>query len=111
MSSAAWRQMYESVIVEALESVLWADYLDYFDDGDGGRDMKLVWRTTPSQLNQDGYDLSEHTQHSDSDSDSAIPPKTEDKNTPVIITKNSIRYRTFPFNPSSLKTGFYVDQR
>jgi len=103
MSSAAWCEIYKHVIMRAVESVLRSDHPDYFNDEDNA--MKLVWRTTPSRLLQDGY------QQLDDGNDNGSSIDQGEEDTVTIVTENSVKYKTFPFDLTSQKTGFYVDQR
>jgi len=103
MSSAAWCEVYKHIIMRVVESVLRSDHPDYFIDED--KEMKFVWRTTPSRLLQDGY------QQLDDNDDSGSLIDQGEIDTVTIVTENSIKYKTFPFDLTSQKTGFYVDQR
>lgn len=86
MSSAAWCQTHQSLILESLQQVL--------------PEMDLIWKTTPSRLRQDGYEEPEESASSEED--------THEE--PVIATENGIQYRTFPHQKGQ-KTSVYCDQR
>lgn len=90
MSSASWCQGHHTIISECLREHLPAD-------------TKIVWKTTPSRLKQDGYDSWEESLSADSDS-----LVSEDEM--VISTENGIRYQTYPYGDGQ-KTGVYCDQR
>jgi 23S rRNA G2069 N7-methylase RlmK/C1962 C5-methylase RlmI len=58
-----------------------------------------VWKTTPSRLKQDGWDVKENA------------PAVEEVSNEVVVTRESgISYNTFPFQDGQ-KTGVYCDQR
>ena len=84
MSSAAWCQIHQAAIVEAVQQVL--------------PGLEVVWRETPSRLQQDGYhDTLEATDETAADC-------------PVLSRENGIVFQTFPWQ-SGQKTGVYCDQR
>lgn len=103
MASAAWCELYRETIMKVVIDVLKTAHPTYSKDE---RNLEIVWRNTPMRLKQDGYILEE-----DRD-DSVINPSLVGKEaTQVVITENSIKYITYPFDVSSQKTGFYCDQR
>lgn len=87
MSSAAWCQVHQEMIMECL-----ADQLP---------DHTIVWKTTPSRLKQDGMTIVHEKKEEDSSSV---------EQTMVISTENGVRYQTYPFGDGQ-KTGVYCDQR
>ena len=89
MSSAAWCQVHKDTILKCLEHVLKGNNLDY----------DIVWKTTPSRLQQDGMDVIEE--------DNGEPQDADKK---VLATELGIRYATFPYSQGQ-KTGYYCDQR
>jgi 23S rRNA G2069 N7-methylase RlmK/C1962 C5-methylase RlmI len=99
MASAAWCELYRETIMRVIDDVLKSEHPIY---SNGESPLEIVWRNTPMRLKQDGYILPEQTNDSE---------LTEKESTPVIVTENGIKYNTFPFDPSSQKTGFYCDQR
>jgi len=99
MASAAWCELYKDTITRVITDVLHNEHPLYskFDEPLG-----IVWRNTPLRLKQDGYILEETSSES---------IDVEKEATPVIITENGIKYKTYPYDVSSQKTGFYCDQR
>eukprot|EP00977_Amphora_coffeiformis_P013051 scaffold3339_cov174-Amphora_coffeaeformis.AAC.19 len=93
MSSAGWCQQHQTVITECLLEQL-------------PTDTTIVWKTTPSRLQQDGYDAGEES----STSSSAELDSTSSQDEIVISTENRIRYQTYPYGDGQ-KTGVYCDQR
>ena len=84
MSSATWCQVHRETILEALSDIL--------------PDHELVWKTTPSRLRQDGYQLNPEENSND------------DASQMVLSRENGIRYQTYPYSDGQ-KTGVYTDQR
>lgn len=85
MSSAAWCQIHQATILKCLGKVL--------------PDHELIWKTTPSRLQQDGLLVED----SDDEEDTELA-------TSVIGTENGIKYETFPHSRGQ-KTSVYCDQR
>ena len=85
MSSAAWCEVQKPIILECLQNIL--------------PDHDLIWKTTPSRLRQDGFDVD--GEGDDSEVVDAAP---------VICLENGIKYRTFPHQQGQ-KTSVYCDQR
>jgi 23S rRNA (cytosine1962-C5)-methyltransferase len=94
MSSAAWCEINQKVIIDCLKSLLPEHY-------------GIVWKTTPSRLKQDGYEVKTPKNHLDDDEDHNQPGLVD---RPVIATENGIKYQTFPFQEGQ-KTSVYCDQR
>lgn len=92
MSSAAWVEIHKGSIMAVLTQSL-KQHPAYVD-----MDIDIVWRNTPSRLNQDGYELG-------GDVDEVV-----DTETSVVATESSIKYLTYPYADGQ-KTGFYCDQR
>ena len=91
MSSAAWCEVHKSTILSSLEAVFAKDKPD----------MKWIWKTTPSRLEQDGYK-----------SQSEVEEEDETKqDTMVVCTENGIKYATWPYRRDVQKTSVYCDQR
>lgn len=89
MSSATWCQVHQETIQEVLRDLLPSEY-------------EIVWRTTPSRLNQDGWE------GSDEEGGTENEPSDEE----VIVRESGISYKTYPFGEDGgQKTGFYCDQR
>lgn len=85
MSSAAWCEVHKLIIIDALRKIL--------------PEHEIIWKTTPSRLRQDGYEVGE-----------GEPDMSEDETFPVIATENGIKYQTFPLQKGQ-KTSVYCDQR
>ena len=105
MSSAGWCQVYKDRIMSALSDILPSEY-------------ELVWKTTPSRLKQDGYDI--HSENkvecddpvSSSASSNERANDDDDSETRSIIGyENGIKYITYPFREIGQKTSVYCDQR
>lgn len=93
MSSALWCEANRDIITEVIENTL--------------PDHEIVWKTTPSRLQQDGADqLSIH----ETEQWLELQPShgTEDKQ--VLSKENGVIFATFPFT-NGQKTGVYCDQR
>jgi len=86
MSSASWCEHYKSIIIKELKDCLQA-YLP---------DNEIIWRLTPSRLEQDGYKLS--------------PQISQENKNYILAKENIILYKVYPWW-SVQKTGFYCDQR
>lgn len=85
MSSASWCQVYQETITSTLQELL--------------PSHTIMWKTTPSRLAQDGWDVK------------ANVPEVGEVSDEVVVTKESgISYNTFPFQDGQ-KTGVYCDQR
>jgi 23S rRNA G2069 N7-methylase RlmK/C1962 C5-methylase RlmI len=101
MSSAAWCQVYQTLITSTLEEVL-----PYHD---------IVWKTTPSRLRQDGYDMETNngdTNDDDENYESVEGSKAKyEEDQPVIGLENGVRYQVFPYRLKGQKTSVYCDQR
>jgi 23S rRNA (cytosine1962-C5)-methyltransferase len=97
MSSASWcevhKELIEQEVTKALEQA-------YPSNGDGGGTIDLIWRTTPSRLEQDGYEGDKK--------EATFSQELQDKL--VVATEHSVKYQTFPW-AGGQKTGFYCDQR
>ena len=94
MSSAAWSEIYRSLITECL--------LEQLPEG-----TSIVWKTTPNRLKQDGFDFAVPEE---TEGDVSVADKADQETEGVISIENGIRYRTFPFS-NGQKTGVYCDQR
>jgi 23S rRNA G2069 N7-methylase RlmK/C1962 C5-methylase RlmI len=88
MSSAAWCQVHRGVIVQALKQVLPPNF-------------EIVWKTTPSRLQQDGW---KDVERNEDDQESA--PGSQE----VVVRESGILYKTYPYVDGQ-KTGIYSDQR
>lgn len=99
MASAAWCELYRETIIRVIEKILHTEHPIY---SNSASPPEIVWRNTPMRLKQDGYVATE---------ESADDHTCEKETTPVVVTENSIKYNTYPFDTSSQKTGFYCDQR
>lgn len=87
MSSAVWCQTYQTTITQVVQDH-WPNH-------------KIVWKTTPSRLAQDGY-INEYEEESE---------ETDGPGKGIVISKeNGILYQTFPSSKGQ-KTGVYCDQR
>ncbi|KAL7533905.1 hypothetical protein ACHAXR_005520 [Thalassiosira sp. AJA248-18] len=96
MSSAAWCEIHKEIILSVLEKSL-KGHPSY-----EGKDVDIVWRTTPNRLNQDGYEvLSKGSENDEEDEKGEIS---------VVATESSVKYLTYPYSDGQ-KTGFYCDQR
>lgn len=96
MISAAWGMIHRSAITSCLQ--------EFLPDG-----TTIMWKTTPSRLKQDGFDLD----HSNSDESKQWEEEDSVKNHQdrcVISTENGVRYHTYPYGDGQ-KTGVYCDQR
>jgi|GEM_PF-661329 len=87
MSSAAWCQVHRSTIMTTLQRVI--------------PQHELIWKTTPSRLRQDGYEIVDDNDDND---------EAEVEGQPIIGLENGIQYQTFP-NLKGQKTSVYCDQR
>mmetsp|Transcript_18638 Transcript_18638/g.24002 ORF Transcript_18638/g.24002 Transcript_18638/m.24002 type:complete len:439 (+) Transcript_18638:130-1446(+) len=96
MSSAAWCEIHKETVLSSLESILPSN-------------MKIVWKTTPGRLVQDGYDPKQQSQTED-DAASTTTATTKVDDTMILSLENGIQYATFPFRDGQ-KTGVYCDQR
>lgn len=108
MSSASWCEIYKEFIIDTLKQILHSDQSLYAPSNNGDDDhtegIEIVWRNTPSRLNQDGYPEQKQAENSMIDE--------EEENKCVIIKENNVLYKTYPYASSnSQKTGFYCDQR
>jgi 23S rRNA G2069 N7-methylase RlmK/C1962 C5-methylase RlmI len=101
MSSAAWCQIYQTLITTTLEEVL-----PHHD---------VVWKTTPSRLRQDGYEMetNDGKNDDDDDDDEAVEGSKAnyDEDQPVIGMENGVKYQVFPYRLKGQKTSVYCDQR
>eukprot|EP00978_Attheya_sp_CCMP212_P012522 scaffold31251_cov39-Attheya_sp.AAC.1 len=98
MSSAAWCEIHKDTIHRELQHAL---------DTYISPNMDIIWRTTPSRLDQDGYPKQAQTPTDITDTDTTTDAKKEEV---VIVTESGVKYKTFPYS-NSQKTGFYCDQR
>lgn len=89
MSSAAWCEVHETLILSVLKEALLDPSLD------------IIWKRTPSRLEQDG--ITSETQVENGD-------VVEDDTTMVVAKENGIEYETYPY-ATGQKTGVYCDQR
>jgi 23S rRNA G2069 N7-methylase RlmK/C1962 C5-methylase RlmI len=87
MSSAAWCEIHKPTIMQTLQEIL--------------QNHQLIWKTTPSRLKQDGYDI-----HVGEDS----TYDNSSKDDPMISVENGIKYQAFPYQKGQ-KTSVYCDQR
>lgn len=88
MSSAAWCQVHQPIILKCLGDLL--------------PNYELIWKTTQSRLRQDGMEISEQ--------DNMDGSADNKDNGPVIGMENGIKFQTFPHLPGQ-KTSVYCDQR
>jgi len=95
MSSASWCQIYKTAIQAVLQEILIESYPT--------SSVETIWRTTPSRLQQDGYNAPLHENGTQNE-------MLERSNEVVLIRENDINYQTFPW-AGGQKTGFYCDQR
>lgn len=98
MSSALWCQVHRDVIQSEVQATL-------------GPDVKLVWRTTPSRLEQDG--LSQAKQKSNLDLLEQTPTDellSAEKDKVVYYRENGVKFAAYPFEGGQ-KTSVYCDQR
>ncbi len=93
MSSAAWCEIHKETILAVLEALL-RDHPAYTETN-----IEIVWRNTPSRLQQDGYEVVPNNDGKD---------MKEEKT--VIATESAVKYLTYPYSDGQ-KTGFYCDQR
>lgn len=97
MSSAAWCELHREEIEEALGEAM-------RDDVGVTGDAEVVWRNTPSRLEQDGHYV--EAANKDDDDDDGGDDRT------LVVTESGVKYMTKPYGQSSSqKTGFYCDQR
>ncbi|KAL7437782.1 hypothetical protein ACHAXH_008824 [Discostella pseudostelligera] len=94
MSSAAWCEIHKDTILDVLGALL-KEHPSYFET-----DIDIVWRNTPSRLQQDGYEVFPN--------DDASVDMKEDQS--VVALESSVKYLTYPYSDGQ-KTGFYCDQR
>lgn len=88
MSSAAWCEAHRRDIVAVVEELT---------------SRQVLWKTTPSRLKQDGWELGKD----DTDDESST---TQDASTAVILQESGVLYRAYPYQDGQ-KTGVYCDQR
>lgn len=93
MSSAAWCEIHRNIITECLQEQLFLP----------NQNTRIVWKTTPNRLRQDGFNSS--LEEDDNSSGAA-----ESDEAMVISTENGIKYQTYPYSDGQ-KTGVYCDQR
>jgi 23S rRNA G2069 N7-methylase RlmK/C1962 C5-methylase RlmI len=86
MSSAAWCEIHKDIIMETLQEVV--------------PEYQLIWKTTPSRLKQDGYNVAEDD----------VDEQDEEDADAIIALENGVLYETFP-HLQGQKTGVYCDQR
>lgn len=86
MSSAVWCEIHKKSILKTLQCFL--------------PTHELIWKTTPSRLKQDGYEMDDGE-----DTDEDI-----DEKAPVICVENGVKYQNFPHRRGQ-KTSVYCDQR
>ena len=103
MASAAWCELYRETILQVIQDILNSEHPIYSTSDDAS--LEIVWRNTPMRLKQDGYILKKN------DGEDGNHSSEDEETSPVIVTENSIKYNTYPFDTSSQKTGFYCDQR
>ena len=97
MSSAAWCEINKSVILKSLQQVL--------------PDQELIWKTTPSRLKQDGYNVDDEINDRKNEENNLSPESSvTDIDEPVVCLENGIKYQTFPCQKGQ-KTSVYCDQR
>ena len=96
MASAAWCEIHKQTILQVLQTSLTKNHPSYID-----KDIDIVWRTTPSRLKQDGYEIQDNSSSESTDDERALES--------VIATESSVKYITYPSDGQ--KTGFYCDQR
>lgn len=94
MSSAAWCEIHKDTILTVLSELL-KNHPAYTED-----DIGIVWRNTPSRLQQDGYEVLT----TNDDNANMMEEKS------VIAMESSVKYLTYPYSDGQ-KTGFYCDQR
>mgnify|MGYP003913079653 CR=1 FL=1 len=94
MSSAAWCEIHKDTILTVLGELLKA-HPAYTET-----DINIVWRNTPSRLQQDGYEVLPND-------DESVDMKEEQS---VVAIESSVKYLTYPYSGGQ-KTGFYCDQR
>lgn len=94
MSSAAWCEIHKDTILAVLRELL-REHPAYSE-----AEIDLVWRNTPSRLQQDGYEVAPN---SDDNSDTK-------EEISLIAVESSVKYLTYPYSDGQ-KTGFYCDQR
>lgn len=98
MSSAAWCEIYREQVLSVLREVLTENMSTVDPDG-----FQIVWKTTRSRLQQDGYE-------EDLIEESTSTAAHTDSNRDVIACESGILYHTKPFQDGQ-KTGVYCDQR
>jgi 23S rRNA G2069 N7-methylase RlmK/C1962 C5-methylase RlmI len=103
MASAAWCEIYKETIMEVVDDILQNDH-PFYAERDSPLDV--VWRNTPMRLKQDGYNIIP-----DVDGTNIETSSVDRDETAVVITENGIKYNTYPYDFTSQKTGFYLDQR
>jgi 23S rRNA G2069 N7-methylase RlmK/C1962 C5-methylase RlmI len=92
MSSAAWCEIHKETILAVLEASL-RNHPAHTETN-----IDIVWRNTPSRLQQDGYKVLPNTDGG----------TKEEKS--VVAIESGVKYLTFPYSDGQ-KTGFYCDQR
>lgn len=92
MSSAAWCEVHRSTIKDCLQQLL----PDHYD---------VIWKTTPSRLKQDGYEVDKNKQAEEEE----VSPEQQEKM--VIGLENGLKYQSFPYQQKGQKTSVYCDQR
>lgn len=91
MSSAAWCEIHKETILTVLKASL-RNHPAYTKTN-----IDIVWRNTPSLLQQDGYEVLPNTDGG----------TKEEKS--VVAIESGVKYLTFPYS-NGQKTGFYCDQ-
>ena len=114
MSSAAWVEVHKDAILEVLQQVF--QQTSFSSAG-----LELVWRSTPSRIEQDGYtiphanhhpiaeDDDHHHEDNDDEPNSRISFPDKGAKKFIVATESNIKYKISPW--SGQKTGFYCDQR
>jgi len=97
MSSAAWCEINKSIILKSLQHIL--------------PDQELIWKTTPSRLKQDGYNVDDEINDRKNEDNNLSPGSSvHDVDKPVVCLENGIKCQTFP-RQRGQKTSVYCDQR
>jgi 23S rRNA G2069 N7-methylase RlmK/C1962 C5-methylase RlmI len=89
MSSAAWCQTHKKSILKTIQAMLPPEY-------------DIVWKTTPTRLQQDGYSM---------DSMEAADDDNASRQDAVLCLENGVQYQVHPYAAGGQKTSFYCDQR
>ncbi|GAX14043.1 hypothetical protein FisN_5Lh033 [Fistulifera solaris] len=101
MSSALWCQVHRDMIQSEVQATL-------------GSGVQLVWRTTPSRLEQDG--LSEATKEGQDTTNrftlllNGAQESSSEKDKVVYYRENGVKFAAYPYEGGQ-KTSVYCDQR